>query len=130
MGWKLRLDQGTRVFAIDAAQESHHLLQRGNLTVDVLQLVPHRRARVKQFESNAVVLSPSLQEHQHAHTATPYCVHFREVQNYDVGVCLGRNCIPQLESSLGADKSARALNNRHLTDFVDMYARHLSLQDF
>jgi hypothetical protein len=93
MGWKLRLDQGTRVFAIDAAQESHHLLQRGNLTVDVLQLVPHRRARVKQFESNAVVLSPSLQEHQHAQTATPYCVHFREVQNYDVGVCLGRNRI-------------------------------------
>ena len=88
---KLRLDQGPRVFAIDAAQESHHLLQGGNLTVNVLQLVPHRPGRVKQLESNVVVVSPSLQKHQHAQTATPYCVHFREVQNYDVGVCLGRN---------------------------------------
>jgi hypothetical protein len=26
MQWKLRLDQGPRVFAIDAAQETHHLL--------------------------------------------------------------------------------------------------------
>jgi hypothetical protein len=90
----MRLNQSPRVFAIDMAQESHHLLQRGNLTVDMLQLISHRPARVKQFESNAVVMCPSLQEHQHAQTATPYCVHFREVQNYDLGVCLGRNRVP------------------------------------
>jgi hypothetical protein len=95
---KLRLDQRPRVFAIDMAQESHHLLQRGNLTVDMLQLVPHRPAGVKQFESNAVVLSPSLQKHQDAQTATPYCVHFREVQNHDVGVGLRRNSVRSLRA--------------------------------
>jgi hypothetical protein len=91
MRWKLRLDQGARVFAINTAQESHHLLQRGNLTVDVFQLAPNRPAGVEQFESNAVLLSPSLQKHQHAQTATTYGVHFREVQNHDVGVYLRRN---------------------------------------
>src|ERR1700686_572728 len=106
---KLRLDQGPRVFAIDTAQESHHLLQRGNLAVDVLQLVSHRPARVKQFESNAVVLSPSPQEHQHAQTATSYCVHFREVENYEASVCLRRN---------------------RLSYFVDMYAWHRSSESF
>lgn len=91
---EMRLDQGPRIFAIDTAEETYHLLQRGNLTVDMLQLSSHRPARVKQFESNAVVMRPSLQEHQHAQTATPYCVHFRKVQNYDLGVCLGRNRVP------------------------------------
>ena len=36
----------------------------------------------------------------------------------------------QNESSLGADKSARALNDRHFTDFVDMYAWHLPSKGF
>jgi hypothetical protein len=90
----MRLDQGPRVFTIDTAQKSHHLLQRHDLTADVLQFVSHGPTRVKQFESNAVVVSPSLQEQQHAQTATPYCVHFREVENYDLGVCLGRNRVP------------------------------------
>jgi ribosomal protein L32 len=88
---KLRLNQGPRIFAVDTAQQSHHLLQGRNLTIDMLQLISHRPGRVKQFESNAVVICPSLQEYQHPHTATPYCVHFREVQYYDLGVCLGRN---------------------------------------
>jgi len=127
---KLRLDQGPRVFAIDTAQQSHHLLETGNLTVDVLQLVPHKSAGVEEFESNAVILSPSLQEHQHTHTSTPDRVHFGEIQNYELGVFLGLNGVLQLESSLRADKSARALNDRHLTDFVDMYAWHLTSEVF
>src|SRR6476661_4490273 len=51
MQWKLRLDQRPRVFAIDAAQESHHLLQAGNLEVNMLQFVPHRPGGVKQLET-------------------------------------------------------------------------------
>jgi hypothetical protein len=41
-------------------------------------------------------------------------------------VCLGRNGVSQLESSFGADKPARALNDRHLAHIVDMYAWHHS----
>ena len=60
---KLRLDQGARVLTIDTAQETHHLLQSGNLEVNVLQLVPHGPGGVEQLESNIVVLSSSLQNH-------------------------------------------------------------------
>jgi hypothetical protein len=63
MHWKVRLDQGSRVFVIDTAQESHHLFESGNLKVNVPQLVPHRPGGVKQLESYIVVLSPSLQKH-------------------------------------------------------------------
>ena len=60
---KLRLDQGACVLTIDWAQETHHLLQCGNLKVNVLQLVPHRPGGVKQLESYIVVLGPFLQKH-------------------------------------------------------------------
>jgi hypothetical protein len=108
------------------AQQSHHLLQRGNLKVDVFQLLPHQPGRVEQLESNIAVLSPSLQKHQHAQTSAAYGVHFREVQDYDAGVCLGRNGVAQFECTLSADKSAGTLNDRHVTYVIDMYAWHLS----
>jgi hypothetical protein len=53
-------------------------------------------------------------------------VHFREVQDYDAGACLGRNGVAQLECSLSADKSAGTFNDRHLAYVIDMYAWHLS----
>jgi hypothetical protein len=53
-------------------------------------------------------------------------MHFSEVQDYDAGVCLGRNGVAQLESSFGADKPARTFNDCHLTHVVDMYAWHYS----
>src|SRR5437899_12749327 len=46
---KLRFEQGSRVLAIDTAQESHHLLQGGNLKVNVVQLVPHGRGGVNSL---------------------------------------------------------------------------------
>jgi hypothetical protein len=46
-------------------------------------------------------------------------VHFREVQDHDASVFLGRNGVSQFESSVIADKSACALNDCHLTSVVD-----------
>jgi len=36
---KLRLDQGACILTVNRAQEAHHLLQTGNLKINMLQLV-------------------------------------------------------------------------------------------
>ena len=51
---------------IGASEESHQFVDVNDIEfshgVAVLQAVPHRLARIKQFESNVVVGGPSLQK--------------------------------------------------------------------
>ena len=58
------------VSAVGANQESHHFVERSDVELShrfgVLQPILNKLAGIEQLKSNVVVVSPSLQKHEHA----------------------------------------------------------------
>src|SRR3984893_17875260 len=64
------------VSAVRTGQQSHHFIERSNVELwhraGVLQSVLHPFGGIEQFQSNVVVVSPSLEKHEHAQTTAFY----------------------------------------------------------
>jgi hypothetical protein len=107
---------GYRVSTVGLYQHSHQFVQRWNVELrhrgGLLEPFPHGPARIEQFETNIVVLSPSLQKYEHAKTAAFYGIHLGEVKHNCSGVALQGNNFAQLEGRVALHNSAVALNDR------------------
>jgi len=75
-----------------------------------------------------MIAAPALQKHQHPDPTAADGTHFREVQHYEAGIALCRNCVPQLERLVAADKPSFTLDNSHLANLINMYVSHDCLQ--
>src|ERR1700730_9805471 len=115
---------GYRVSTVGLCQHSHQFVQRWNVELrhraDLLEPFPHGPARIEQFESNIVVLSPSLQKHEHAKTAAFYGINLGEVKHNCSGVALQGNNFAQLEGRVALHNSALALNDCYFANVVDV----------
>jgi hypothetical protein len=117
---------------VGTGQESHHFVQRWNVELrhgaDLLQPFPHGLTRIEQFESNFVVLCPSLQKYEHAKTATFNGIHFGEVKHDRSCVCLQGDSFAQFEGSFALHNSAFALYDGQVTNVLYIYSQHHFLQ--
>jgi hypothetical protein len=117
---------------VGTGQESHHFVQRWNVELrhgaDLLQPFPHGLTRIEQFESNIVVLRPSLQKYKHAKTAAFYGIHFRKVKHDRSCVYLQGDSFAQFEGSFALHNSAFALYDRQVTNVLYIYSQHHFLQ--
>src|SRR6202047_4244314 len=90
---------GYCVSTVGLSQHSHQFVERWNVElrnrVDLLEPFPHGPAQIEQFESNIVVLSPSLQKYEHAKTAAFYGIPLGQVKHNCSGAALRGNTLPQ-----------------------------------
>jgi hypothetical protein len=119
---------GWRVSAVGSDQESHHFVERWNVELrhraDLLEPFPHGSGRIEQFESNIMVLSPSLQKDEHTKTAAFYGIHFGEVKHNGSGISLQGNSFAQLERRVALHNSALAFNHRQIPNVIDIDFQH------
>ena len=81
-----------RPTAIATGEVGNHLVDSGKLEFrnrgGVLQPLAQGTGWIKQFKSNIVGVSPSLQKREHPHSPTSHGVYFRQIQDHYAGVCL------------------------------------------
>jgi hypothetical protein len=62
--------------------------------------------------------------YEHAQSAAFYGVYFREFKHHSTSIALRCDSVAQLESRFALHNSAFALNDRELTNVVDIYLQH------
>src|SRR5579872_307756 len=77
---------------IGASQKRHHFVQRSDVELlhrtGLLQPVSHILTRIEQLKSNVVVMSPSLQKHEHTQVSSCDNGDYREIEHNDSGIAL------------------------------------------
>lgn len=103
-------------------------MQRGNLEcsnrTNKLQPVTHGLRRIEQLELNVMVISPFVQKHQHAETASFYRAYFGDIKDDDSWVSKAKDCFAQLESGFAPYDSAFAFDYRKFAHSLNAQVQH------
>jgi hypothetical protein len=90
----------------------------------MVQPVLYRAGGIEQLQFDVVIVSPTLEECQHAQAATLDRIYVGELNNHDARTSLGENSVPQVVGSFTLDDPSFALHDSDVTHYLDVYVEH------
>jgi hypothetical protein len=112
---------------VGSVQQSDEFIGGSNIKrrhPSVVEPILNRIGWIEQLQFNLMIVCPPLEVRQHSQAATLNRIYVGEFDYNDPRIPLREDSVTQTVSSFTLDNAPFALDNSHVTDYLDMYVEH------